>query len=63
MPKDYNTLTDERLIQLSGNDKSIEFCKKEIKYIVKKVAPLLDINLAEFKVNKKNIKQNFKTIL
>jgi hypothetical protein len=30
---------------------------------VQQVAPLLGINLAEFKVNKKNIKENFKTIL
>jgi hypothetical protein len=41
----------------------VEFCKREIKYIVQQVAPLLGINLAEFKVNKKNIKENFKTIL
>ncbi len=59
IPKDYNTLTDERLIQLSGNDKSVEFCKKEIKFIVSKVAPLLNINLEEFKRSKRNIKENF----
>jgi KH domain len=31
IPKDYNTITDERVIQLSGNDKSVKLCKKEIK--------------------------------
>lgn len=56
VPKDYNTLTNERIIQLSGNDKSVEFCKNEIKFIVDRVAPLLDIKLDEFKRNKKNIK-------
>ena len=44
---------------MSGNDKSVEFCKKEIKFIVLKVAPLLNINLDEFKRSKRNIKENF----
>lgn len=52
-------MTDERLIQLSGNDKSVEFCKKEIKFIVSKVSPLLNIDLEEFKRSKRNIKENF----
>ena len=63
MPKDYNTLTDERIIQLSGNDKSVDFCKKEIKFIVSHIAPLLNINMIEFKKNKKNIKINFEKLL
>jgi len=37
----------------------VEFCKKEIKFIVLKVAPLLNINLEEFKRSKRNIKENF----
>ncbi len=56
MPKDYNTLTDERLIQLSGNYKSVEFCSREIKYVVEQVAPLLNISLDEFQQNKLKIK-------
>jgi len=63
VPKDYNTLTDERIIQLSGNEKSVEFCKKEIKFIVARIAPLLDIKLDEFKRNKKNIKFNFEKLI
>ena len=63
MPKDYNTLTDERIIQLSGNDKSVEFCKKEIKVIVGRIAPLLEIKLDDFKRNKKNIKFNFEKLI
>ena len=63
VPKDYNTLTDERIIQLSGNDKSVDFCKKEIKFIVSHIAPLLDIDMTEFKKNKKNIKVNFEKLL
>ena len=49
MPKDFNTLTDERILQLSGNDKSVEFCGKEIKSIVTVMAPLLNIDLSDFK--------------
>jgi hypothetical protein len=63
IPKDYNTLTDERLIQLSGNDRSVEFCTNEIKYIVQQVAPLLQINLDEFRRTKQVIKENFKKLL
>lgn len=63
VPKDYNTLTAERVIQLSGNDKSVEFCKKEIKFIVNRIAPLLDIKLDEFKRNKRNIKSNFERLI
>lgn len=48
---------------MSGNDKSVEFCKKEIKYIVSQVSPLLNINLDEFKISKRNIKENFKEML
>ena len=61
--KDYNTLTDERIIQLSGNDKSVEFCKKEIKFIVNQIAPLLEIDLSSFKRNKRQIKCNYEKIL
>jgi hypothetical protein len=63
VPKDYNTLTNERIIQLSGNDKSVEFCKNEIRYIVERVAPLLEINIDEFKRNKRNVKSNFEKLI
>ena len=61
--KDYNTLTDERLIQLSGNDKSVDFCKKEIKFIVNQIAPHLDIDLVSFKRKKRQIKSNYEKLL
>ena len=48
---------------MSGNDKSVEFCKKEIKYIVNQIAPLLDIDMSEFKKNRKNIRVNFEKML
>lgn len=41
----------------------MEFCKKEIKFIVNRIAPLLDIKLDEFKRNKKNIKLNFEKLI
>ena len=63
MSKDYNTLTDERIIQLSGNDKSVDFCKKEIKFIVNQIAPLLDIDLVSFKRKKRQIKSNYEKLL
>ena len=41
----------------------VDFCKKEIKFIVSHIAPLLDIDMNEFKKNKKNIKINFEKLL
>ena len=63
MPKDYNALTDERVIQVSGNERAIQQCKDEIKKIVKEIAPLLGIDMDEFKATKKVIEENFKKIM
>ena len=63
IPKDFNALTDERIIQLSGNDKSVASCKSEIKRIVKEIAPMLGIDLDEFKATKKVIEENFKKVM
>jgi hypothetical protein len=63
VPKDYNTLTNERLIQISGNEQAADFCTLEIQYIVAQVAPLLNIDLAEFKKTVAAVKQNFREII
>lgn len=63
VPKDYNALTDERIIQVSGNERAVATCKAEIKKIVAEIAPLLGIDLAEFKATKKVIEDNFKKMM
>ena len=63
VPKDYNTFTDERVIQVSGNERSVSQCKAEIKKIVTETAPLMGIDLQEFKATKKVIEENFKKIM
>ena len=63
MPKDYNTLTEERLIQLSGNNNAVLFIKNEIEFIVQQTAGLVGINLDEFEKNKKEVKEHFREIL
>ncbi len=63
VPKEYNTFTDERIIQVSGNERSVAQCKSEIKKIVSETAPLLGIDLQEFKATKKVIEENFKKIM
>jgi len=56
-------LTEERIIQVSGNDRSVITCKAEIKKIVKDIAPLLGIDLSEFKATKRVIEENFKKMM
>ena len=63
VPKDYNTLTEERLIQLSGNNNAVLFIKNEIEFIVQQTAGLVGINLDEFEKNKKEVKEHFREIL
>lgn len=63
IPKDFNILTDERIIQLSGNDKSVQLCKVEIKKIVKEISPLIGIDLVEFKATKKVVQENFTKLM
>jgi hypothetical protein len=63
VPKDFNTLTDERILQLSGNDKSVEFCAKEIKQIVTVMAPLLEIDLSAFNRKRRGIRSKFERLL
>ncbi len=60
VPADYNTFTDERLIQLSGPLRSVQFCKGEIEKIVNQVAPLLGIDLDAFQKNKLAVRTNFR---
>ena len=48
---------------MSGNDKAVAGCKAEIKKIVKDVAPLIGIDLSEFKATKKVVEENFKRIM
>ena len=63
VPKDYNALTEERVIQVSGNDRAVEACRLEIKKIVAEIAPQIDIDMEEFKAKKKVIEENFKKIM
>ena len=63
VPKDFNALTEERVIQVSGNERAVTACKTEIKKIVSEIAPLLDIDMNEFKAKKKVIEENFKKIM
>ncbi|TNV84434.1 hypothetical protein FGO68_gene9849 [Halteria grandinella] len=63
VPKDFNALTDERVIEVSGNDKAVQQCQQEIKRIVKETAPLLGIDLEEFKAKKKVIEDNFRLLM
>jgi hypothetical protein len=48
---------------LSGNDKSVQLCKHEIKKIVNEIAPLIGIDLNDFKAMKKVVKEKFIKIL
>lgn len=63
MPKDYNALTDERVIQVSGNERAVSTCREEIQKVVEEIAPLLKIDLIEFKATKKVIEENFKKLI
>ena len=63
IPKDYNSIINERKIQLSGNDNSVKHCKKQIKDIVKEIAPLLQIDLKEWKSVKKSFEDTIKQIM
>lgn len=63
IPKDYNPLTDERVIQLSGNEKAVKQCQHEIKKIVKDVAPLVGVDISEFKATRKVVHENVKRIM
>jgi hypothetical protein len=63
VPKDYNALTDERVIQVSGNERAVATCREEIHKVVEEIAPLLKIDLIEFRATKKVIEDNFKKII
>eukprot|EP00347_Sterkiella_histriomuscorum_P018338 403345886 len=63
IPKDHNALTDERIIQLSGNEKAVSQCKKSIKDYVKSLALQTGIDLKEFKATKKLMEEGFKKVM
>ncbi|CDW73457.1 kh domain containing protein [Stylonychia lemnae] len=63
IPKDHNTLTDERVIQLSGNENSVQLCKNLIKNIIQQMAPHLNIDMDEFKATKQVVEENFKKFM
>ena len=48
---------------MSGNERAVAACRLEIKTIVNEIAPLLGIDMGEFKATKKVIEDNFKKII